>query len=638
MPFRKRQCSTSSRRGMSTGQPHAKHCAVKAVKNDPLEISFRQWQNALALVGLLAMLLHFDAINNGMVFDDHLAVQQNNVIKDGFDIVQISTSRFWGDTEYFNISAWRPFTTLTFSLNHAVHGMSAAGYHLINLLLHGLTAVLVALLARRLGASALSALFAALLFSVHPIHVEAVVPVVGRADLLLGAFGLGALLLWEARRTVLALTCLTCALLSKEMGVVAAAMLVWREATRNGFSKKPEGLRWIWPIVLTGLYVAARFAVVGEIDKGAAGALENPMANTDFLTRLWTSGTIHLKLLGLMVYPRVLLREYSYAIIVPQTGPSASAIVGLTLLLASIAGTVLLAKKHSGMSLALGLWTGGFLLVSNLAFTTPMIFAERVFYFPSAGLLIFLFLAAETFIRQRVILKAVWCLSLAAAAALGTRSVMRVSDWKTDSALAQASLRDGPNCIKTIAEAATSLWPNGLLTDEETLGLLQSAIRLKENHPLPHLALAKFYVVQDREKEALAQLDRAERLSPEYPELNSVQCAYASKYALHVAIETCERAVKRQPNNPSNWSFLGISLDRLNKPVEANRAFRTALDKMKGPRADILFNYGVFLAGRGRLQPARQMFLAVRQVNPKDPDAEGYLLEVEHLLSNPPSH
>ena len=47
--------------------------------------------------------------------------------------------------------SWRPLTTLTFRLQHALHGLWPLPYHLFNLAVHALTTVLVALLADHLG-------------------------------------------------------------------------------------------------------------------------------------------------------------------------------------------------------------------------------------------------------------------------------------------------------------------------------------------------------------------------------------------------------------------------------------------------------------------------------------------------------
>src|SRR5262245_50231043 len=96
-----------------------------------------------------------------------------------------------------------PVTRLTFSLNYALGGMSPWGYHLFNLLAPGLTAALFYIVARRLLAAAVgagrqegrddrevvtAAAAAALVFGLHPLRVEPVAWITGRADLLCATF------------------------------------------------------------------------------------------------------------------------------------------------------------------------------------------------------------------------------------------------------------------------------------------------------------------------------------------------------------------------------------------------------------------------------------------------------------------
>ena len=73
----------------------------------------------------------------------------------------------------------------TFAAEHAVWGAAAIGYHLTNLLLHALNALLLIELARRSGASEPAALLGAAVFALHPIQTEAVAYVAGRTDVLM---------------------------------------------------------------------------------------------------------------------------------------------------------------------------------------------------------------------------------------------------------------------------------------------------------------------------------------------------------------------------------------------------------------------------------------------------------------------
>jgi hypothetical protein len=94
---------------------------------------------------------------------------------------------------------WIPLTWLSLGVNYALGGMNPRGYHLGNILLHAVGAVVFWLIARRLlraawggdaaaGATDAGAVFAALLFAAHPLRVESVAWITERRDVLSGVF------------------------------------------------------------------------------------------------------------------------------------------------------------------------------------------------------------------------------------------------------------------------------------------------------------------------------------------------------------------------------------------------------------------------------------------------------------------
>ena len=89
-----------------------------------------------------------------------------------------------------------PLTTLSYALEYKFFKYNPFIYHLDNLILHVLVVVFIYLIARRLGISALGSALAALIFGIHPMHVESVAWIVERKDVLYAFFYLLALLLY----------------------------------------------------------------------------------------------------------------------------------------------------------------------------------------------------------------------------------------------------------------------------------------------------------------------------------------------------------------------------------------------------------------------------------------------------------
>ena len=93
--------------------------------------------------------------------------------------------KFWTQAYYPTSQdrLYRPLTSMSYAIEWRIFGDRPWVFHLINVLLYAANCAAVAELARRLGGLAIG-YFAGLLFAVHPVHVEAVAYIVGRAELL----------------------------------------------------------------------------------------------------------------------------------------------------------------------------------------------------------------------------------------------------------------------------------------------------------------------------------------------------------------------------------------------------------------------------------------------------------------------
>jgi hypothetical protein len=82
--------------------------------------------------------------------------------------------------------SYRPLTTISFRFNHYFHGLRPFGYHVVNIALHAAVTALFTVATRRMLNSAPTAVFAGILFAVHPLHVEVATNIIGRAESLSG--------------------------------------------------------------------------------------------------------------------------------------------------------------------------------------------------------------------------------------------------------------------------------------------------------------------------------------------------------------------------------------------------------------------------------------------------------------------
>lgn len=176
-----------------------------------------------------------------------------------------------------------PLTTLTFAVEKHFFGYDPGLIHLNNMLLHATVAVLVMWLGFSLGLSGRASFLAALLFALHPIHVESVAWATERKDVLYSSFYMAAVLLWwrwlgnrRSLELVLAFLAAALSLLAKPMAVslpLVLALLAWY---RNGL----KGFPWLRVALF-----AALAAAVGGVTY--SGFVRNPVADTGHAPLIW---------------------------------------------------------------------------------------------------------------------------------------------------------------------------------------------------------------------------------------------------------------------------------------------------------------------------------------------------------------
>lgn len=175
------------------------------------------------------------------IWDDFQIVRDSPTVSNPGGLSDFFGSAFFSnlETEPGGRSYYRPITVLTWALDHAVHETNPSGYHLTNVLLHALNALLLVGLLRRTGISALAANVGALFWALFPRLTEAVAWISGRTDVLAATWVLLALTLWRPdswSRRALSSAALFLGLLSKEValgGVAALAVLELRTPQKS---------------------------------------------------------------------------------------------------------------------------------------------------------------------------------------------------------------------------------------------------------------------------------------------------------------------------------------------------------------------------------------------------------------------
>jgi len=163
-----------------SGEPLHSRCSRPAA-DERLRVA------AVAILLLVAVCAVFgrSAGHDFVNFDDDQYVYNNQYIVQGVTLKGIS----WAMTAT-HAANWHPLTWLSHMLDVQLFGLDPAGHHLMNVALHGANGILLLLLLWRLSGALWPSATVALLFALHPLHVESVAWVAERKDLLSTMFGL----------------------------------------------------------------------------------------------------------------------------------------------------------------------------------------------------------------------------------------------------------------------------------------------------------------------------------------------------------------------------------------------------------------------------------------------------------------
>lgn len=480
----------------------------------------RRWA---ILVFLAAVGVYSLTIAHGFAFDDGIAIEKNVYIRSVGSLGKIFTHTEWAGGGLEN-HLYRPLTTATYAVNYAFTGLSPWSYHLVNVLLHGVVSALVLLLGFRLGLPAEAAGIAALLFAVHPIHVEAVANVVGRKELLAGIFLLALVLAhrraWQRGGLAMLwpLLAFAAAMLSKEVGVVGIGLVAMLDflfsgqRPRNSLERRRSAGLYAGYAGLLLLFLLIHRSVAGSLSPDQIPFIDNPAAHAGPWVRRLTAVGVLGKGLRLQFFPLGQSPDYSFNAISLIESPLDPRV----LVTVAVLGSWLwlgfgLRQKAPVVLMAAGWYLVTVLPGSNLLFPVGTIFGERLLYVPSIGLALFAGWAVHGMLGKgirRVQLAAIAGLILL----LGTGSMRYASVWGDELQLFTLAATHQPASTKARYKRAEILLKSG--RTEEALREGRVAYRISPENHRSGILVAEVLMRKDSLDEAESILGQILRRDP----------------------------------------------------------------------------------------------------------------------------
>jgi tetratricopeptide (TPR) repeat protein len=577
-------------------------------KNQQLKTRPADWRNGW-LPGLLLIAVTFLAYlpvwRAGFIWDDDTFLTNNPVLKRPDALF-----RLWftaSTPDYF------PMTSSMLWVEWRLWGMHPLGYHLVNVLLHSLSAILLWRVLLRLKIP--GALLAAGLFALHPVNVESVAWITERKNTLAMFFYLGSLLAWlrfedtgQRRWYGLALGAFGLGLLSKTavapLPVVLLGMAWWRRGRVEW-----RDVRRAVPFFL-GSVVLGLVTVWFQYHRSIGGDIVRP---DNFWSRLAGAGwavwfylyKAVLPLNLIFVYPRWRIDARNVLSYLP-----------LALVAAALAWSWLRrARWGKGWVFALGYFVVmllpilGFL---NIYFMRFSLVADYWQYFAIIG---------------PIALVAAWIRKpLPAAAlllALGALTWHQCGMYADQETLWRATLARNPGCWMAHDNLGGILLGEGKL--EEALAEYGKALEIQPDDPDARNDLGLALFRNGQTDEAIAQYRRALEIKPgDHAAHYNLGLAFFKKGELDEAIAQFQKALELRPDSPDMLLTLGMALSSKGDKAAAVGQYRKALEISPDYEA-ARYNLGFALSEMGDLDEAIAQYQKVLETDPNYAEARNNL-------------
>jgi tetratricopeptide (TPR) repeat protein len=566
----------------------------------------------LAVVLAATFVVYSGTLNFQFVFDDVGQIVGNQLIREARFVPHYFQLHVWGQVApNLKGNYYRPVFVLWLFLNYQLFGLNPLWWHVTTVLMHVGATALVFFLCRKLLRDDATALVAAALFGLHPVHIEAVAWISGVSEPLHAILFLGTLLSYiraRERRSspwlAASLVLYVVTMLSKETALVLPAFVLlyeWLYRPGQAAAQPPPGQRLrsalllLSPYVLLSLlYVALRIHVL----EGFSHALTQVPLRVDLLTfpsLLWFYTR-------LLVYPTGLSAFYD------------------TPYIASLDVRHVLLPLLGVAAIACGLWYwwrrsrrpevafASLLLIIPLLplfnldiFRQGDITHDRYLYLPSLGFCILVALAIQ---------------------ALPARGRGRL----------------GAPALRVVLTAALVLfYAVGVVAQNvvwaDNLLLYYRGVTRAPNNNLARMNLANEVLQRGMPDQAIALYQQVLQRDP-----NDWLCLYNLGYAYYRIgrYQDAERVLSRatflNQNDADTFFYLGLAKLKLDKLQDAEILFRTAIDR--DPRArGYRYSLGLVLERERRLREALPMFQAELAKYPSAPAPREHIASIEKQLA-----
>ena len=570
------------------------------------KITNARWMVALILV--ITFLAYIPVLHAGFVsWDDGEYVLQNTFLKNS-DLKSLLTTPMQGNIH--------PLTMFTLFINYLISRDNAWSYHLLNLIFHLINSVLVFRLSMSLSKNnTIISFTTAILFGIHPVHVESVAWVSERKDVLYGMFFLGGLITYtkyvdtnSKKQYWLAIFFFVLSLLSKPSAVVFPLAILCIDVLRK---RKLNGKVLIEKIPFVSLSLA--MGIITFFAQRQAGSFGK--------IHIDTSNKILYGFYGIMMYIVKMIVPVNLSVFYPF--PAMNSKLPVEYYIAPVFFVALALaiyyslKKNRVIAFGLLFYLVNLLLVLQFLPVGSAVIAQRYTYIPYIGLFFIVGWIIDRFTRGNM--SKAWRIIFPVALLFAVLTWQQASAWYSSATLWDQAIKTEPSA-KAYAIRAM------LLRKEKNYDLaieyFNRAIHLDTKDYELYSNRGNIYFDLKKPELAINDYRKALSMKPDFPEaLDNMGAQFAILGQYDSSLIYITKAIKIKPDFKPAYSNSALTYMKLNRNEEAIRDWEKFL-QFEPDAADVYNTIGSCYQAMGKY---RESLVPINKAISMNPDPIFYL-------------
>jgi tetratricopeptide (TPR) repeat protein len=586
----------------------------------------------------LGFIIYSNTLESPFVFDDELRILDNPDIR----IDELTAQNLWNAAFGDFSTRSRPIGNISFALNYYFHQYKLAGYHLVNVIVHIVSGILLWIfLKKTLNLKPVLvekihgkwiALSAALLWLANPVQTQSVTYVVQRYNSMAAMFFLlsfvfylnGRLAAKKGQKWVwlsgavlgwfLALGCKQ----NTAMLPFLIFLYEWYFFRDLSFDWLKQNLKFI--IIIVAIFIIISFIYLGSKPVDNLTSIRD-FAHKEYtiFERVMTQFRVVIYYLSLIGYPNPSRQNLdydfplSYSLFNPATTLPAIIVIAALIVLG-----IILAKKERLISFCI-FWFLGNLVIESSVIPLAIIFEHRL-YLPSMLVWLVPVILAWRYIRSEWVIVGLSCVLLAL---FSYWTFERNMVWRSAVTLWADCVKKSPNKARAYSNLGV-VQNRQNMTDEAFQNFLK-ALQLNPAMDESHFNLAIILEARGQTDEAMAHYRRAVEIKPDFVKAhNNLGVAYMSQDKTKEAGVHLLKSLQLDPNFAQAHNNMGLLLSKQGQINEAIEHFTKALH-IDPNIARAQLNLGDALLMQGKTEQAINRYQKALQLDPDYAEAHNNL-------------